>query len=619
MTVSRRAVQWGAAAFALGISLAGPQALAAADTTGADSPAGPANSTRERSTHPATTRHGRVERSAPAHRTASPAAAAQASSDPADDTLPAASTPTRISQRAAVGRDDPAATSSVRPHRIAAAPTRGPAPGGVTEQVSNSAADPADRAAANPSALPGTEPGPGAVTSNAGLETTPPADTDVAPTLQTTAATAATADQVGTVGVPAASAAANSVAHALGDVLGPIQAFVEGIALLVRRTFFNEAPTVAPVQLTGQVSGPITGTIGAVDPEGDPITYSLSAAPVFGTVVVDSDGSYVYTPGADFAGTDAFTVGAADSGLHINLFNLFRPAYTLGNAVVTQGLSGPRVEFEFIYSGGALLWSQEARAALESTATILGSYFIPSAPVTITYTVNGELSPLSGTLASATSDIVSSQPGFFPTVVQAKIITGVDANGDAPDGELTWNFGSPWAFGPTVPGGQYDFQSLAMHELTHTLGFLSNVNQPGSNNGTGWTAFDGLLVTADGTPVIGDDYAWISAYDTNLTGGNGGLYLGGPNAVAAYGGLVPVYTPNPWQGGSSISHLDDQSFYGRNEQLMNARHGTGQGLRALSALETAILADLGYTIAPAPGSAAVLLFGVFLLRRRRTN
>ena len=97
------------------------------------------------------------------------------------------------------------------------------------------------------------------------------------------------------------------------------------------------------------------------------------------------------------------------------------------------------------------------------------------------------------------------------------------------------------------------------------------------------------------------------------------MYLGGPNAVAAYGGLVPVYTPNPWQGGSSISHLDDQSFYGRNEQLMNARHGTGQGLRALSALETAILADLGYTIAPAPASAAVLLFGVFLLRRRRTN
>lgn len=616
MTVSRRVVQWGAAAFALGISLAGPQALATAETTGADSPAGPANSTRERPTHPATTRPGRVERSAPAHRTASPAAAAQASSAPADDTPPAASTPTRISQRAAVGRDDPAARSSVRPHRIAAAPTRGPATGGVTEQVSNSAADPADRAAANPSALPGTEPGPGAVTSNAGLETTQPADTDVAPTLETTAATA---DQVGTVGVPAASAAANSVAHALGDVLGPIQAFVEGIALLVRRTFFNEAPTVAPVQLTGQVSGPITGTIGAVDPEGDPISYSLSAAPVFGTVTVDSDGSYVYTPGADFAGTDVFTVAAADQGLHINLFNLFRPAYTLGNAVVTQGLSGPRVEFEFIYSGGALLWSQEARAALESTATILGSYFIPSAPVTITYTVNGELSPLSGTLASATSDIVSSRPGFFPTVVQAKIITGVDANGDAPDGELTWNFGSPWAFGATVPGGQYDFQSLAMHELTHTLGFLSNVNQPGSNNGTGWTAFDGLLVTADGTPVIGEDYVWVSTYDTNLTGGNGGLYLGGPNAVAAYGGLVPVYTPNPWQGGSSISHLDDQSFYGRNEQLMNARHGTGQGLRTLSTLETAILADLGYTIAPAPGSAAVLLFGVFLLRRRRMD
>ncbi len=49
----------------------------------------------------------------------------------------------------------------------------------------------------------------------------------------------APADHVATIGVPAAAATADAVAAALGDVFGPIQAFVEGIALLVRRTFFN--------------------------------------------------------------------------------------------------------------------------------------------------------------------------------------------------------------------------------------------------------------------------------------------------------------------------------------------------------------------------------------------
>ena len=603
---SKRVVRWGAAAFALGVSLAGPQAVASADNLGDESSASTAKSAADRDARTAPARHGRADRPTPAHRTASPSAAVDAAATPGEDTPRTVSTPNQAERRAAVRRDDSAAASAL-PRRVAAA--RAMAGFSTPPNQENTVVPPAIA--------------PSAETSLA-AETSPPRDTDVpaetivpAPEDVSAVPSATPADHVATIGVPAAAATADAVAAALGDVFGPIQAFVEGIALLVRRTFFNEAPTVAPVQLTGQVAGPITGNVGAVDPEGDPITYSLSAAPVFGTVTIGSDGSYVYTPGPDFAGTDAFTVSAADSGLRFNLFNPFRPAYTLGNAVVTQGISGPRLQFEFIYSGGAMLWSQEARAALESTATILGSYFVLTSPVTVTYTVNGELSPLSGTLASASSDMISSRPGFFPTVVQAKIISGVDANGAAPDGEITWNFGSPWAFGPTVVNGQYDFQSVAMHELMHTLGFLSNISEPGTNTGTGWTAFDGFLVTADGTALIGEDYVWISAHDTNLTGGNGGVFFGGPNAVAAHGGPVPVYTPNPWQGGSSMSHLNDQSFYGRNEQLMNARVSMGPGIRTLSTLETAILTDLGYTMVPAPGSAAVLLLGVFFLRRRR--
>ena len=56
--------------------------------------------------------------------------------------------------------------------------------------------------------------------------------------------------------------------------------------------------------------------------------------------------------------------------------------------------------------------------------------------------------------------------------------------------------------------------------------------------------------------MINADYTWNPAYVANLTGAGGGLYFDGPNAVAAYGGLVPLFTPNPWESGTSVVHFD---------------------------------------------------------------
>jgi hypothetical protein len=137
-----------------------------------------------------------------------------------------------------------------------------------------------------------------------------------------------------------------------------------------------------------------------------------------------------------------------------------------------------------------------------------------------------------------------------------------------------------------------------MHELLHTLGFLSYVDAPGANSGTSWTVFDSFLVNSSGTKLIGSDFTWNPTYDGNLTGGNGGIYFGGPDAVAAYGAVVPLYTPSPWASGSSLSHLNDRAFAGVNRKLMNAQVGSGLGIRVLSAAELGVLADLGYTVTP---------------------
>jgi hypothetical protein len=419
-----------------------------------------------------------------------------------------------------------------------------------------------------------------------------------------------------TVSTPA-GAAASSFADVLGDLLGPIQAFIDGAALLVRRTLFNEAPTVSPVQLTGQTEGPITGTIGAVDPEDDPLTFTVSGSPRFGTVAVNRDGEYTYTPGPAFAGTDSFSVTATDTGFHINLLDPFRPAGTSAGVSVARGAVVPALRFQFVYGAGSQFWSPQARVALESAATQLGSYLVVSSPVTVTYQVNGEFSPLSATLAEAGSSFASPGPGFLDTVVQNKIRTGTDANGSAPDGDISVNFGQPWSLGSPVAGNQYDLESIAMHELLHTLGFLSYVQQAGSNTGQTWTVYDSFLVNSAGNRIIGPDYLWNAAYNPNLTGANRGVYFSGPNAVAANNGLVPLYTPNPWVSGSSLSHLSDYVFTGSEDTLMTAVVSRGPAPRALSAVELGILRDLGYTVAPGPGGATLMFVGVLFLRRLR--
>lgn len=418
--------------------------------------------------------------------------------------------------------------------------------------------------------------------------------------------------------VAARTALGSATSPALGanGLLSQFKTFFGGGSLLVRRSLFNKPPTVNPVQLTGQSGGPITGTIGAVDPDGDALTYKITASPSFGTATVGQDGRYTYTPGTDFAGNDTFAVVASDTGFHINLLGVRRPSGTTASVSVTQGKAAPQLRFQFVYRSGSQLWSPEARGALEAAAARLASYFVVTSPVTVTYEVTGQYAPLSLTLASAGSDFADPQAaGFLKTVVQKKIQTGVDANGPAADGTITWNFGQSWAFADPAVGNQFDFQATAMHELLHTFGFLSNTVQPGANRDTAWTVFDSYIVNSAGAKVITGDFKWNTAYNPNLTGDNGGLYFSGPNAVAVNRGKVSLYTPRQWVPGSSVSHLNDFAFYGPNDQMMNAKSMTGQGIRKLSAVELAILRDIGYQVTG--GSPALAFLGLVFTRRAR--
>ena len=75
------------------------------------------------------------------------------------------------------------------------------------------------------------------------------------------------------------------------------------------------APEV-PVAQNGSASGdedkPIAGTLVATDGDSPTLTYGLVAQAAHGGVVLSPDGSYTYTPAADFNGSDSFTFVAND-------------------------------------------------------------------------------------------------------------------------------------------------------------------------------------------------------------------------------------------------------------------------------------------------------------------
>lgn len=275
----------------------------------------------------------------------------------------------------------------------------------------------------------------------------------------------------------------------------------------------------------------------------------------------------------------------------------------------------------------------DRKAALESAAGIVESLF-SNYNATLQIDVNGGETN-DDTLASASSNYNGPFGTGFGNQgdVQIKILGGVDPSGGA-DGSVNWNFQDfTWNTTNTVPVTEFDFISTAAHELLHTVGFLSDIaqngNDPGGNtpgNPGNWSPFDQFVADSSGTLISSfalDGSRWNAASigGTGTTPATNGLYFNGANATAANGGNpVPLYSPNPWEDGSSGSHLDDFYFSGANQLLMNAASEPGQGIRTVSAIERGILADIGYVnIVPEPSSSLLLFssfMGIFLRRRR---
>ena len=102
------------------------------------------------------------------------------------------------------------------------------------------------------------------------------------------------------------------------DAAGNIASTNELMIIVAQQIAANQPPVATGFDYISNEDSVLTGTLTATDPEGAPLTYRLFEAPAHGSVVVNPDGTFRYTPNADYDGDDFFTFKANDGALDSN-------------------------------------------------------------------------------------------------------------------------------------------------------------------------------------------------------------------------------------------------------------------------------------------------------------
>lgn len=162
-----------------------------------------------------------------------------------------------------------------------------------------------------------------------------------------------------------------------------------------RESPVNSAPVMGAVVVgsANVVTGVVTGSVSAVDADGDPLTYGGSAVTARGSVVVNPDGSFSYTPtqaarqGATESTADAFTVTVGD-GIATDAVTVSVPVDPGTPIAGTATVGSPESSTGGV--SGAAVFTDTAGRVLSYSAPVSsaggGSLVIDSATGVFTYT-----------------------------------------------------------------------------------------------------------------------------------------------------------------------------------------------------------------------------------------
>lgn len=251
----------------------------------------------------------------------------------------------------------------------------------------------------------------------------------------------------------------------------------------------------------------------------------------------------------------------------------------------------------------------DRQATFEAVLAYIDSVLNESPATAIDVNINASQTDGTGFLAQC-GTFFSGGTQFTNGAAFTHITTGVDPFGGSPDINATFDFGYPWnsELDP-VGGAEFDLATVALHEITHGLGFLSLCSSSGTSSITSgnpgtfgeWARYiesddSDPIGTGSTTPMFSNPGQFVGTVP-DLTGNR--LVFTGPNTVAIYGSNPTVYSESPFLSGTSMAHWGDDLI---GLAVMPGFVVNGNQLREFADFEIGTLVDLGYTNATDPGT-----------------
>jgi hypothetical protein len=178
---------------------------------------------------------------------------------------------------------------------------------------------------------------------------------------------------------------------------------------------------------------------------------------------------------------------------------------------------------------------------------------------------------------------------------------GQRAAEDGPDIEIVFNETIDWdyAVNGKANGDKVSFVYTTIHELAHGLGFIDTFDpETGDTLNSVPVPFD--IFVNRGVQSI-QQLIFRSADEVKGDLISNDLFFAGENAIAASRRsvnplpMVKLYAPDPFEAGSSIAHVDQETYDDFKTGLMTPRD-FGSGIDKIDIITLGIMADMGYVL-----------------------
>jgi VCBS repeat-containing protein len=339
----------------------------------------------------------------------------------------------------------------------------------------------------------------------------------------------------------------------------------------------NDAPVIDPTSpgfdpvagnysVTTEEDTPVSGQVVGSDADGDALTYALGTGPVNGTVSVNANGSWTYTPAGDFNGADSFTVSVSDGNGGVTTVTV-NVGVTPANDVPVIDPTSPG--FDPVAGNYSVTTEEDTPVS----GQVVGSdadgdaltYALGTGPINGTVSVNANGSwtyTPAGDFNGADSFTVSVSDGNGG-VTTATVNVGVTPINDVPVIDTSSPGFDPVAGNysvtteeDTAVSGQVVGSDADGDALTYALG-------TGPSNGT-------VSVNANGawTYTPAGDFNGSDSFTVSVSDGNGGVTTATVNVGVTPANDAPVIDPSspgfdPVAGNYSVTTEEDTAVSGQ--------------------------------------------------------